>query len=598
MGFTKQLVQPAQVAAVSKKFTGFRVSRLAAALAVGLAAWGSAQAQPEQWAIGRILVAPKAGLPQAEFDKIIKSHGAKSSKKLNNINVHVVELPIQMHGREQAMVQALSRNPHIKFAEVDGIVTMQQTPDDTYYPNAWHLPNISAPAAWDLATGAGITIAILDTGVESSHPDLAVNMVAGWNTYDNNSNTSPVISHGTHTAGGAAAAGNNGIGVTGVAWNAKIMPVRVSDPSGNIAYYSHVANGLTWAADHGARVANISYVVSDVAAVQTAAQYMRNKGGVVVSSAGNAGLYNPAPNASSIITVGAIGSDNLRASWSVWGPFIDVTAPGVGIWTTTTGGVYGAYSGTSESSPLVAGVVALILSANPALQPSQVESILTSTADDLGDAGRDDYYGHGRVNAYKAVVAAKAAVTSDNQAPTVSIASPTGGTVKGLVAVNVTANDNIGVTKVELYAGGSLLATDTAAPYGFSWDTSTRADGAVALVAKAYDNAGNVASSSTISVNVANTVTAADITPPVVNIGNPVNGATVSGIVGITSNASDNVAVTSLSLYLDGMLVASGNGSLSYNWNSRKSAKGSHAIQAIARDAAGNTTSKAIQVSN
>lgn len=584
----------------SRLFSTRHAVCLAATLTMGLSTWSTARAQaaePTEWAKGRILVAPKAGLSADAFDKLIKEHGAQSSRKLDGLNVHLVELPIQMHGREQALVQALARNPHIKFAEVDGAIAMQQIPADPYYTSAWHLPKIQAPAAWDIATGTGITIAILDGGVQSTHPDLAGHVVPGWNFYDNNSNTSDVNGHGTRVAGTAAAVGNNGIGVTGGAWNAKIMPMRISDTYGNITYYSIVANALVWAADHGARVANMSYIVSNVSTIQNAAQYMRNKGGVVVASAGNTGLYMSSPNTSTMITVAATDSANLRTSWSTYGPIVDVTAPGVSIWTTNVGSGYGAYSGTSYSSPLTAGVVALMLSANPALQPAQVDSILTSTATDLGAVGRDDYYGAGLINASKAVAAAKGTTTADSQAPTVAISSPTGGTVSGAVPVAVSASDNIGVSLVELYVGGSLLAADTTTPYSFSWDSRTRPNGSTTLVAKAYDAAGNVASSNTVSVNVSNTATSTtDTTPPVVAIVNPASGATVSGTVGVNVSASDNVALSNVSLYIDGALVASSNGALSYNWNSRKVKSGSHSILAVARDTAGNSASKSIQV--
>jgi len=585
-------------------------TRLTAALMVaGLAIWAlpSQAATPEQWARGRILVSPKSGLPTAEFDKIIKSHGAKRGRKLDGINVYVIDMPIQAHGREHSLAQSLKQNPHIKFAEVDGAVSMQQIPADPYFANAWHLPITQSPAAWDLSTGSGITIAILDGGVESTHPDLAAHIVPGWNFYDNNSNTGDVSGHGTKVAGVAAAVGDNNQGVTGVAWNAKIMPMRISDPAGSLTYYSIVANSLTWAADHGARVANISYIVSNVATIQNAAQYMRSKGGVVVASAGNSGAYDASPSNSAIVTVAATDSADQRASWSAYGPIVDVTAPGVGIWTTTVSGGYGAVSGTSFSSPLTAGVVALILSANPALQPSQVDSILTSTADDLGVAGRDDFYGAGRVNAYRAVMAAKSMATADTQAPSVSIASPTGGTVTGITQVNVSAADNVGVTRVDLFAGGALVASDIATPYSFSWDTASRADGTTTVVAKAYDAAGNVASTQ-VNVTVANVVVAppvvpvpvtpigADVTPPRVVITNPVGGTTVNGNVTINVNVTDNVSVASASLYIDGVLKSTSNTSISYNWNTRKISGGTHSIQAVARDAAGNTTTQTVQV--
>ena len=120
------------------------------------------------------------------------------------------------------------------------------------------LRKINAPTAWDTSTGAGITIAILDTGVDGTHPDLAAQMVPGWNSFDNNGNTSDVLGHGTAVAGVAAAASSNGVGIAGVAGGARIMPIRISDSAG-YAYWSTAAQGLTWAADHGAQVANISF---------------------------------------------------------------------------------------------------------------------------------------------------------------------------------------------------------------------------------------------------------------------------------------------------------------------------------------------------
>jgi subtilisin family serine protease len=546
-------------------------------------------------------VAPKAGLPAAQFDKLLRGHGAKSARKLNGINVYVVDLSDQSRGQEKALARALAQNPNIKFAEVDGAIEMQQTPSDPYLGSEWHLSKIGAPDAWDTSTGSGVTIAILDGGVESGHPDLAARMVPGWNFYDNNSNTVDINGHGTMVAGVAAAAGNNGIGVAGVAWNAKIMPMRISDPNGNLTYYSIVANSLTWAADHGARVANISYIVSHIATVQNAAQYMRNKGGLVVASAGNTGAYNSSPNTPTIITAAATDSSDVRASWSAYGPIVDVAAPGVGIWTTTPGGNYGPVNGTSFSSPLTAGVVALILSANPSLSPSQVDNILTSTADDLLPAGRDDYYGYGRINAARAVAAARGVATVDSQPPTVSILSPSGGTLGGIVSVEVEAKDNIGVTRTELYVNGALHASDIAAPYSFSLDTSTLSDGNVALIAKAYDQAGNLGTSSVVNLTVANNNTVSVPSTGVssalgVSISNPSDGASVNGNVNIGVTTSDGGLVPSLSLYIDGTLMASGRGSISYKWNARKASNGPHTIQAVAKDGNNATASQTIRV--
>ncbi len=301
-----------------------------------------------------------------------------------------------------------------------------------------------------------------------------------------------------------------------------------------------------------------------------------------------------------MISVSATGSSDTRASWSTWGPYVDVAAPGVGIWSTNNGGGYSSVSGTSFSSPLTAGVIALMISANPSLAPSQVERFLKSTAADLGTAGYDQYYGYGRVNAASAVQAEPAqAQVSDTQPPTVAIASPTGGTVSAIVPVNVAASDNIGVTRVDLLVNGAPLASDTTSPYGFSWDSTKVADGTATLVARAYDAAGNSSNSTAVSITVANTViaTVADTTLPTVTINNPANGSKVAGVTTITASSTDNVGVRSLSLSVDGVVVASGNvSSTSYKWNTRKASGGTHTIGATATDLAGNKATKTIQV--
>lgn len=553
----------------------------------------------EKWAKGRILVQPRPGVDDKHLEQILSAHGGRSTSKIEAINVHIVELP--EHANEKAIAALLAHNPHLKFAEVDGAIEMQQTTDDPYFGNQWHLSKIGAPAAWDMATGSGITIAILDGGVNGAHPDLASRMVPGWNFYDNNSNTSDTTGHGTKVAGTAAAIGNNTLGVAGAAWSAKIMPMRISDPNGSLTYYSIVANSITWAADHGARVANISFVVSHVATIQSAAQYMQNKGGVVVSSAGNQGVLQSGTNSSTMLTVAATDQNDARASWSNYGPIVDVTAPGVGIYTTTSSGGYAAVNGTSFSSPLTAGVVALMLSANPSLQPSQVESLLKSTAVDLGAVGRDDYYGSGRINAAAAVAAAKNAAMSDTQAPITSISAPLSNSkVSGVITVNANASDNVSVSRVELYVGGVLHATDTGSPYQFSLDTKLKPDGNLSLVTKAFDAQGNVGTSTAVTVivdNVVDSVPGADTIAPVVTISSPYNGAIVKNTVTISASSTDNVGVVTMKIYIDGVLKTTSNTKMiSMSWNTRKISSGAHTVRVEARDAAGNIGYRSIQV--
>lgn len=456
------------------------------------------------WAKGRILVETRAGLHDTELNKILSRHGGHSARRMHKTQVHVVTLPAGAD--ERVAAELLRRDPQIKSAEIDKLIAPDQVGNDVYYASAWHLPTIQAPSAWDTSLGAGVTIAILDSGVDGAHPDLQGKLVPGWNFFDRNANTSDVYGHGTKVAGSAAAASNNATGVTGVAWNAKIMPVRISDTAG-YAYYSTIAEGIYWAADNGAKVVNVSYAVHGSASVQTAANYLKTKGGLLINSAGNSGALDATLANSAMISVSATAMGDVRASWSSFGDYVDVSAPGAGIWTTVRGGGYAAVSGTSFSSPITAGVVALMMSANPALKPSELENILKTTSVDLGAAGADREFGVGRINAAAAVQKARSlatTTTADVTAPQVAIAAPGTGTVNGIVAVNVSATDNIGVTKVELYAKGVLVATDLTPAYSFSWDTRKLADGAASLVAKAYDSAGNIANSTSLSVTIAN----------------------------------------------------------------------------------------------
>jgi subtilisin family serine protease len=542
-----------------------------------------------------VLVQPRPGLSEGAFDDVLKGHNARSQGKIRGIGVHLVQVPPQA---EEAVVRALARNPHVAFAEVDMLVTPDATTvNDPSYGSQWYLPKIGAPSAWDSSNGDRVVIAILDTGIDGTHLDLVPNLVPGWNVYDNNSNTSDVHGHGTWVAGVAAAAGNNGIGIASVAWGAWLMPVRIADPNA-YAYWSTVASGITWAADHGAHVANVSYNgVSGSSTVQSAARYLRSKGGLTVVAAGNSGGEEAIAANADLLTVSATTSTDTRASFSSYGAYVDLAAPGTSMLTTGRGSTYVTVQGTSFSSPCVAGVVALMMSANPTLGPAQWESLLLGTAVDLGAAGWDPIFGHGRVDAAAAVAAALDAQVQDTQAPTVAIASPTGGMVQGLVAVSVSASDNVGVARVELWVNGTLYATDGSAPFGFTWDSTQVADGSASLVAQAYDAAGNKAVSKTVTLTVDNVADPVDTTAPVARVVSPENGATVSGTVTIQVAATDDVGVSLLEVLVDGAVLCGGNVSpLSCNWNTRKAAAGDHTLTARARDASGNIGTASVQV--
>jgi len=233
------------------------------------------------------------------------------------------------------------------------------------------------------------------------------------------------------------------------------------------------------------------------------------------------------------------------------------------------------------------------MSANSKLAPADIDKILKSTAVDLGSTGFDQFFGYGRIDAAKAVAAAKTTVAADTQAPTISIASPTGGKVSAVVPVDVNYSDNVGVTRAEFYVNGSKVASDDTSPFAFAWDTALYGDGTYTLVAKSYDAAGNVGTSPAVSVSIGND----SITPVIASL-NPANGATISpSKQTVSASATDNQKVAKLSLTIDGKEVAiTYGGTVSYSWNTRKVAKGAHTLTVRAWDAAGNAASRTVTV--
>ena len=461
------------------------------------------------YATNRILIQPRAGLSAENLAKILNVHQGRS-RRIGKSNLHVVDLP---DGSANAVAKMLERHPQLKMVELDRVVLSSALPNDPYLGSEWHVNKVNAQAAWDTAIGMGngVKIAILDSGVDPSHPDLVGNLIAGYNFMDGNSNTSDTCGHGTAVAGTAAAVSNNSSGVAGIAGKAKIMSVKIAaydnSAGGCYAYYSTITSGINYAADNGARVINVSYVgIAASQAILSAAQYAKSKGSLVFASAGNNGRDEGLTPTAALVIVSATDENDNLPNWSSYGSFVTISAPGTNIWTTNNGGGYGQWNGTSFSSPLTAGVASLMMSANLSLDNLTVESLLYSTSTDLGAPGRDVYFGYGRVNAAAAVQAAVTrAVKADTQAPSATVTAPlTGDTVSGLVAVNMAANDNVGVVRADLKVNGTVVATDMSAPFGFSWDSAGVANGMSTLTVVAYDAAGNAGVSQSVAVNVAN----------------------------------------------------------------------------------------------
>lgn len=362
--------------------------------------------------IGRILTASpnhilvkfKPGISVVRRNQIASAYGIQENSEIKGIGVKIISIPF---GRNpQLFVDALNKNESdaIEFAEPDFIVEPSLIPNDPWFLN-WQKDKqqINAPAAWDKTTGlTNLTLAVVDTGVNCGHEDLNGRCVGGWNLYDNNSDTSDVYGHGTAVAGVASAVGNNGVGVAGGTWESKIMPLRVSATDGT-ATYSAIASAITYAADNGAKVVNNSYQTGGSRTVQSAAKYLKNKGGLLVVSEGNYGSNTGYKNSSDIISVSAVDPNDVKYSWSSFGNDVDVSAPGCTGATTFLNGGYGSFCGTSNSAPETSGVLMLIWGANPLLTPDEAQNVLFSSAKDLGTLGLDEYYGWGRIDAKSAV---------------------------------------------------------------------------------------------------------------------------------------------------------------------------------------------------
>ena len=301
--------------------------------------------------------------------------------------------------------------------ELDATMTATEVPagTDPYRAQQWDLAKIRVGDAWQKATGTGVTVAVIDTGVDASHPDLIGHVLTGYDAIAKTSGTATDPNgHGTHVAGTIAAATGNGVGVSAVAPNAKILPIRVLGANGG-GYMSDAATGIIYAADHGANVINMSLGSdSKVLAVSNAIAYARSKGVVVVASAGNARANGSPTNYpaadTGVIAVAATDSNDAVASYSNQGSYVDVAAPGSAILSTYPKALmsagYGVMSGTSMASPHIAAVAALLKSYNSALTPDQIEQAMESSAVDLGPAGKDTDYGYGRVDAAAALTAA------------------------------------------------------------------------------------------------------------------------------------------------------------------------------------------------
>ncbi|MGI5819409.1 MAG: S8 family serine peptidase [Armatimonadota bacterium] len=393
-----------------------------------------------------VLVGMRPMVQAAQIHTLQQRVGAPVKKSLARGRVLVMDVPA---GESEVRFKSkLLMDPAVAFVEPNGMMYPAVIPDDPEYPQQHHLPIIRAPEAWNVTTGSPeIVIAVVDTGVDTEHPDLAANIyrnpneslngrdddgngfiddIHGWDFQNNTNNPRPQptgadenndgtpdeqVSHGTLVAGLAAAVGNNGFGTAGVAWNVKILPIQVF-PSDGGASVSQVIEGIEYAIMMGADIINLSigggYYESFTAPIQQA----HEQGILVVSAAGNGGnelrdsqtswespVCNDGPNVGTdnfVLGVGSTDANDLRASFSnfdgsSWGTFVDVMAPGEGLFGPAfydpSFPAFSSYfttnSGTSFSVPLVSGLAALILSQNPGMSPAQLMAAIKGGCDNI-----------------------------------------------------------------------------------------------------------------------------------------------------------------------------------------------------------------------
>lgn len=484
-------------------------------------------------------------------------------------------------------LKSLARDPDVEIAEPNYLRQPLAVPNDTLYSFQWHYPAINLPAAWDLETGSSnVTVAVIDTGILSGHPDLQGRLLNGFdfvsdivNAGDGNGiDADPEdpgqggqrsVFHGTHVAGTIGAAGNNGLGVTGVAWDTRLLPLRVCGEFGcsvfdqieAMRFAAGLSNSSGTVANPRADIINLSIGGPGFSsAAQATVTAVRAAGVVVIAAAGNEAtselLYPASYNG--VVSVSAVGPDRLRAPYSSFGATVDVAAPGGNLGTDINGdgfadGVLSPHAddsqgpldfeylflaGTSMAAPHVSGVAALMKSANAGMMPAVFDQLLAQgdLTDDIGAPGRDNLYGHGLIDAQRAVAAALAASGAPPPDNPVLAATPLSlnfGSVASAIDVNLdnagtgalqvtgVSDDQAWLQVVPVDVDGAGLGTYTAAV-----DRSGLADGVYTATISFNSTVNQVQVSVIMSVG---TATGGNIGHIYTVVLDPITGATVTG---------------------------------------------------------------------
>ena len=431
----------------------------------------------------RLLVKFEPGISRTDIEKVNQEVGGTIKSMIPDVGVYVIESP---RGQGAAKLTAYHQHKEVQYAEPDAVTQAADIPDDTYFGSQWNMSMVRATEAWNITQGSpNVSIAILDTGIDLSHPDLQGKVISSVN-FSTSTTVSDLYGHGTHVAGIAAAATNNGVGVAGLGYNSSLMNVKVMNDDG-IGTYSALIQGIVWAADKGAEVINMSLGGSSASsALQDAVEYAWNKGVVLVAAAGNNASSTPFYPAyyQSVMATAATDKYDQRTVYSNYGDWVDVAAPGDNIYSTVparSGSLcspsgYRSLSGTSMASPHVAGLAALVFTQvvdinGNGLLNDEVRARIQDTAEKTVSG-----IGSGRINAYAAVTDSPAGGGTIGGSV---VDSATSIPIKGASitdGVRITSSDASGNYFIQGVPPGSYTVTASATGYAsVAWTTGVKA---------------------------------------------------------------------------------------------------------------------------
>jgi thermitase len=387
--------------------------------------------------LGEYLIKFKPGASRATREGVIAAQGGKIFDRVAHLDVEVAAFPALKANKNaraaEVIVNAIKHNPNIEYIEPNYIYSVNFTPNDPGLSSQYAWNNIQAYTAWDVTQGNSSTVvAIVDTGIQRNHPDLDSKIVAGYDYVQNDTAADDGNGHGTHVAGTSAAETNNGTAGAGTCPNCNLMPVRVLDNNGS-GTLANVAKGIEFAANNGAKVINLSLGGGGSSTLQSAVDNAWNRGVFLACAAGNSNTSSttssyPAayPNC---FAIASTTSTDARSSFSNYGNWVEVAAPGSNIYSTWLNGGTNTISGTSMATPHVAGLAGLL--ASQGLTNAQIRDRICSTSDPISGTG--SLWTCGRINAYRAVTGNSGTPTptpTPSPTPTPTPTPPPAGTEK------------------------------------------------------------------------------------------------------------------------------------------------------------------------